>query len=30
MLWAGGSLIVSDNGISSETGEATDFIILTK
>jgi hypothetical protein len=30
MLWAGGSLIVSDNGISGETGEATDFIILTK
>ncbi len=30
MLWAGGSLIVSDNGISHETGEATDFIILTK
>ncbi len=30
MLWAGGSLIVSDNGLSHETGEATDFIVLTK
>jgi hypothetical protein len=30
MLWAGGSLIVSDSGISSETGDYTDFVILTR
>jgi hypothetical protein len=30
MLWAGGSLIVSDSGISRETGDGTDFIILTR
>jgi hypothetical protein len=30
MLWAGGSLIVSDSGISRETGDHTDFIILTR
>ncbi len=29
MLTPGSSLIVSDNGISSETGKTTDFIILT-
>ncbi len=30
MLWAGGSLIVSDSGISKETGDHTDFVILTR
>jgi hypothetical protein len=30
MLWAGGSIIVSDNGISQETGDYTDFAILTR
>lgn len=30
MLWAGGSLIVSDNGISHETDDYSDFIILTQ
>ncbi|MBT3069642.1 L,D-transpeptidase family protein [Rhodomicrobium sp. Az07] len=30
MLWAGGSIIVSDSGISNETGEYTDFVILTR
>ncbi|MBI4723874.1 MAG: hypothetical protein HY765_02375 [Rhodomicrobium sp.] len=30
MLWAGGSLIVSDSGLSRETGDGTDFIILTR
>jgi L,D-transpeptidase catalytic domain len=29
-LWAGASLIVSDNGISGETGLYTDFIVLTR
>ncbi len=30
MLWAGGSLIVSDSGISRETDDYTDFVILTR
>ena len=30
LLTPGSSLIVSDNGISSETGKYTDFIILTR
>ncbi len=30
MLWSGSSLIVSDSGISSETGDGTDFVILTR
>lgn len=30
MLWAGGSLIVSDSGMSSETRDGTDFVILTR
>jgi hypothetical protein len=30
MLWAGGSLIVSDSGISRETDDDTDFVILTR
>lgn len=30
MLWSGGSLIVSDMGISRETGDHTDFIVLTR
>jgi hypothetical protein len=30
MLWAGGSIIVSDQGISHETGDYTDFVILTR
>ena len=29
-LWAGASLIVSDQGISHETGKYTDFIVLTR
>lgn len=29
-LWPGASLIVSDYGISGETGRGTDFIVLTK
>jgi hypothetical protein len=29
-LWAGATLIVSDNGISGETGPSTDFILLTR
>jgi hypothetical protein len=29
-LWAGASLIVSDEGISNETGTYTDFIVLTR
>ncbi len=29
-MWQGGSLIVSDNGISGETGKGTDFVVLTK
>ena len=29
-LWPGASLIVSDNGISGETGKGTDFVVLTK
>jgi hypothetical protein len=30
MLWAGGSLLVSDKGMSGETGDHTDFVILTR
>lgn len=30
MLWTGATLIVSDHGTSSETGEFTDFIISTR
>ncbi len=30
MLWAGGSLIVSDKAMSGETGDSTDFVILTR
>ncbi len=30
MLWAGSSLIVSDKAMSGETGEYTDFVILTR
>jgi lipoprotein-anchoring transpeptidase ErfK/SrfK len=29
-LWQGASLIVSDFGISGETGRGTDFVVLTK
>jgi hypothetical protein len=29
-LWVGASLIVSDEGISNETGAFTDFIVLTR
>jgi hypothetical protein len=29
-LWTGASLIVSDEGISNETGTFTDFIVLTR
>ncbi len=29
-LWTGGSLIISEHGISTETGKGTDFVILTK
>jgi L,D-transpeptidase-like protein len=29
-LWTGASLIVSDQGISNETGKYTDFIVLTR
>ncbi len=30
MLWAGSSLIVSDKAMSGETGDHTDFVILTR
>ncbi len=30
MLWAGGSILVSDKGLSGETGDHTDFVILTR
>ncbi len=30
MVWAGGSLIISDNAMSKETDEFSDFIILTR
>jgi hypothetical protein len=30
LAWVGASVIVSDQGISGETGSTTDFIILTK
>ncbi len=29
-LWTGASLIISDHGISNETGKGTDFVVLTK
>ena len=29
-LWTGASLIISDEGISRETGKGTDFVILTR
>src|SRR5262249_16050866 len=29
-LWGGASLIVSDNGMSGETGQYTDFIVVTR
>ena len=29
-LWTGAALIVSDQGISNETGKHTDFIVLTR
>ncbi len=29
-VWTGASLIVSDYGISGETGKGTDFVVLTK
>jgi hypothetical protein len=30
LSWVGASIILSDHGISGETGETTDFIILTR
>jgi hypothetical protein len=30
LSWVGASIIISDHGISGETGETTDFIILTR
>ena len=30
MLMPGSSLIISDEGVSSETGKGTDFVILTR
>jgi L,D-transpeptidase catalytic domain len=30
LSWVGASIIVSDHGISGETGDTTDFIILTR
>src|SRR5262249_39837288 len=29
-LWTGASLIISDEGVSNETGTYTDFIVLTR
>ena len=29
-LWVGASLIVSDHGVSHETGKGTDFVVLTR
>jgi hypothetical protein len=29
-LWTGATLIISDHGISHETGKGTDFVVLTK
>ena len=29
-LWPGATLIVSDRGISDETGQGTDFVVLTR
>jgi lipoprotein-anchoring transpeptidase ErfK/SrfK len=29
-LWTGASLVISDEGISRETGKGTDFVVLTK
>jgi hypothetical protein len=30
LAWVGATVIVSDHGISGETGETTDFVILTR
>jgi hypothetical protein len=30
LAWVGTSVIISDHGISGETGETTDFVILTR
>jgi hypothetical protein len=30
VLTPGSSLIISDSGISSETGRATEFVVLTR
>lgn len=30
LSWVGASVIISDHGISGETGETTDFIVLTR
>ena len=29
-LWTGASLVISDHGVSSETGRGTDFVVLMK
>jgi lipoprotein-anchoring transpeptidase ErfK/SrfK len=29
-LWTGATLIISDQGLSTETGKGTDFVVLTK
>lgn len=29
-LWVNGSIVISDHGISNETGKGTDFIVLTR
>ncbi|MEQ1613642.1 MAG: L,D-transpeptidase family protein, partial [Hyphomicrobiaceae bacterium] len=29
-VWTGASLVISDEGISNETGKGTDFVVLTK
>ena len=29
-LWTGASLIISDHGVSTETGKGTDFVVLTR
>ena len=29
-LWTGASLIISDYGVSHETGKGTDFVVLTR
>jgi len=30
LAWAGASILISDRGMSGETGESTDFIVLTR